>query len=108
MRIGDWSSDVCSSDLVVGYLRNGKRCLAARPADAAIIEREDGSYRGERLDDPRIEIIEVCAPMVEEDDRHACRRAELAIGEMRARGLHGAVRGRGPVDRKSTRLNSSH
>src|SRR3546814_1841216 len=90
MRISDWSSDVCSSDL------------------AAIIEREDGSYRGERLDDPRIEIIEVCAPMVEEDDRHACRRAELAIGEMRARGLHGAVRGRGPVDRKSTRLNSSH
>src|SRR3546814_5610109 len=55
----------CSND-VVGHLRNGKRCLAARPADAAIIEREDGSYRGERLDDPRIEIIEVCAPRSEE------------------------------------------
>src|SRR3546814_11468561 len=42
----------CSND-VVGHLRNGKRCLAARPADAAILEREDGSYRRQRLDDPR-------------------------------------------------------
>src|SRR3546814_3585839 len=51
MRISDWSSDVCSSDLLCGALISGARVavLGFRPADAAaygrILADADGTVR---------------------------------------------------------------
>src|SRR3546814_1271335 len=98
MRISDWSSDVCSSDLVADPLARERafgehRTPAAKHADQPEIgqnvEREGGggAERG--------------------DDHPAYRRADAArevephrIERDRARQIL--------ADRKSTRLNSSH
>src|SRR3546814_3777120 len=102
MRISDWSSDVCSSDLVEG----------AGELDAAGLAAAAGVDL--RLDDP-----EVAADRLGGVDRFL-RRARDApgrdcnavIGKQLLRlvfvEIHvGSVRGR-TGDRKSTRLNYSH
>src|SRR3546814_3173043 len=100
MRISDWSSDVCSSDLI----------------DAFACKRVDVR----RLDDPRdaaaVEADIVIAEVVG-DDQDDVRRA-LSLGSLRRALLPGDravwLNGIVPVlnytgeDRKSTRLNSSH
>src|SRR3546814_9010519 len=120
MRISDWSSDVCSSDLVAAAVRArmlglvGRHALVA-PAPFTVVQQYPA----------RIGIDAVTpAPFVETG-------AEAGFGQVRARqagaGHHrgavvvldavlavGAVRGDvvagvGPApDRKSTRLKSSH
>src|SRR3546814_6807883 len=108
MRISDWSSDVCSSDLllIMPFIGAGRR-----------IERDD---RGEepvvafavraRAVIPRIAIADAQVNLVEIlviDDR-------VPHGAAAARGLPLALVGPGRValareeDRQSTRLNSSH
>src|SRR3546814_4765871 len=109
MRISDWSSDVCSSDL----------SKSATPAKLDLVLEPDDAQR----------LVNLCGPF----DAHL-RQIELRLGiEIRNRGnrfqLVGARKdiGRGEavlqqlfnlaaddtvttenVDRKSTRLNSSH
>src|SRR3546814_10232033 len=104
MRISDWSSDVCSSDLVrsasVSALVIRER--ARGEAMVSILQLQE-ARTGVRMVDPFAgapKFIEtdpagLVVPLgeVREDDR-----------EMASAGHHGI----GLVDRKSTRLNSSH
>src|SRR3546814_10544612 len=85
MRISDWSSDVCSSDLAVRLpnVGRGHRRLvpaAARQQDRAAALRRDQFLPADGLE----------------------HRPAAALGDLR-----GEVGG-GQPDRKSTRLNSSH
>src|SRR3546814_6573398 len=97
MRISDWSSDVCSSDLRVGRIGGGQG-FHLLPVDAFFVEDLDRSG----------------------DDGRAFQRVHLvwkpgALGKedvALCRFLPGHDRVRpervDPGDRKSTRLNSSH
>src|SRR3546814_5313597 len=109
MRISDWSSDVCSSDLC-------RRRLITADADVRIV----------RTDDNR---VLYSAPKAKRDEVTWCRgddsprAAEPVIADMIA-AIAGEVRrditphmqdfhirfreGRDHIDRKSTRLNSRH
>src|SRR3546814_2494865 len=95
MRIGDWSSDVCSSDLAgcSGYpLRARAEC-----PDHGIRPRQE----------IRMEAALQKAMEIRDDDKHASLLLDppsvlSAVHNNRDRG------GVGDQDRKSTRLNSSH
>src|SRR3546814_6998767 len=100
IRISDWSSDVCSSDLLVfqAQLHDGIRLAAgARVGQADRLHRPEGERAGPAL----------C--------HHLDRQAALEIGRvllpLLELGLFGGQQGGMKfevVDRKSTRLNSSH
>src|SRR3546814_6321893 len=106
MRISDWSSDVCSSDL-------------PRFDDPVGDEPDD---RGEKDDDAKDEIPvaeRVHRPAGLDDARGFLREAEQQDIELTGHDIagiaprHGGERGgnsreRVAADRKSTRLNSSH
>src|SRR3546814_9944221 len=125
MRISDWSSDVCSSDLL---LRHGYTILrGAAPASlingvAHDLEPRfaatpfcEGSFYGERT--KRFGRLLIRSPLIGELVMHKAilDLAELALGNWceriqlnlaQAIELHpGAL---AQLDRKSTRLNSSH
>src|SRR3546814_1135804 len=107
MRISDWSSDVCSSDL--GLSRgepDGRARLAAFFRRYAEIVSEDFG---------RCFVLTDFSEMAE-DERETTRKAQLALGKavavMIEEGIaDGSVRQCKPVvtsrDRKSPRLNSS-
>src|SRR3546814_7294548 len=92
MRISDWSSDVCSSDLGAGELADPKRH-----------SRGDILLFGEDI--------------VESLPRHLDQPGDLRLGlvergqnvlPQQLTGVHRGKAGYELVDRKSTRLNSSH
>src|SRR3546814_3904630 len=92
MRISDWSSDVCSSDLVdhAGDLLDMRLFRLDPQQVRAILERGDAIEHATVLTRPFAELIEV--------RRQPLRPHQLAV----------AVDDDVTVDRKSTRLNSSH
>src|SRR3546814_8033859 len=111
MRISDWSSDVCSSDLavervddpdaaltaagrVVLFFFGQQRIGGARGADFAAEHRIGGFVA--RLAEP---FANEAARAQVEQDRTRCVRQPF--GELFV------AFSRGPIDRKSTRLNSS-
>src|SRR3546814_7342033 len=89
MRISDWSSDVCSSDLIlssVGTTRTSRGAGALVYGEASALARGDeGGQRQRYSADPQPR-----------------RHAALDLGD----GARAADDAR--ADRKSTRLNSSH
>src|SRR3546814_2194060 len=100
MRISDWSSDVCSSDLISGHdpaggagIHADLEAVAAQGAHAltvitALTVQDSGNvYRVEP----------VAAPLLVEQLQRLCADSQIAVVKL---GLLG--------DRKSTRLNSSH
>src|SRR3546814_4700624 len=116
MRISDWSSDVCSSDLVR---------VGPRQPHAAAHDRGEDIEKGEPHGFGEGEIcVEITFEMIVEDAADAAMH--LAVGDVEilvrplpeawimigivrvARGLHRGVEIGGILDRKSTRLNSSH
>src|SRR3546814_10840187 len=106
MRISDWSSDVCSSDLFGISHRTAQRMTSALEdnfANVVVVEDDDRRRRWriqspipERLQ-PRqentIEALEIAARAARDENRP---RHARALEDLRDR------------DRKSTRLNSSH
>src|SRR3546814_5702409 len=106
MRISDWSSDVCSSDLGLRRLVDGPRELSDDEKVAAQriygdILRVGAAERQGR------ELGELYARIVEAD---AADRLLLVIRDEKALLARGRVApiGHAGRDRKSTRLNSSH
>src|SRR3546814_10065634 len=102
MRISDWSSDVCSSDLALALLHLPLHAAAdllfdLEHAEFALHEGEDHlqPLRGSILD-------EQCLLVCDLDVEIAGNRIGEARGVVDLRELD-----RG-LDRKSTRLNSSH
>src|SRR3546814_4038489 len=102
MRISDWSSDVCSSDLEgfgrVEQLLQGIDAQHARPREDSIVD-SIGAGQGPGVGSRGTGALRMPAAL-DDDDRlaaggNARRRHELAgVGDR--------------LDRKSTRLNSSH
>src|SRR3546814_9174794 len=99
MRISDWSSDVCSSDL-----------------DDLAVDRDEGKILIAGAIGVRFGIEEVVGELDVvaglQVQRRLDRRAEgrvVAVARTVGRGLvQGAARQAEKTDRKSTRLNSSH
>src|SRR3546814_3949442 len=97
MRISDWSSDVCSSDLKAGLLQ------AAERFGVVVSQREDllqqvlvrGHHALAEVDQAVVHAIALGAPAVLVDQHVGILAPALVIALQ-------------DVDRKSTRLNSSH
>src|SRR3546814_1135961 len=98
VRIGDWSSDVCSSDLP------GHRVLVQTGAGEGI-GAHDRFYveAGAEIVQTAEEIFATCEMVVKVKEPQPVERAMLREGQILYTYLHIA-----PEDRKSTRLNSSH
>src|SRR3546814_4938356 len=107
MRISDWSSDVCSSDL-----------WFAQPRQAALsIMHLLIDQRIEALTHIRIEFIMDCSDQIGFHPQHRLGRHPLDYADAgdndapRAQLVEQSIEQNTPVhdgDRKSTRLNSSH
>src|SRR3546814_6787319 len=121
MRISDWSSDVCSSDLdIVAMLReHARRDRARAGAEAAVglLQRDDiGVEFAEHREHPSRVAAPVepdaLAHVVGGDLDHGEERAVLRLFQYKGRagGIWVASHARHceRKDRKSTRLNSSH
>src|SRR3546814_5090857 len=112
MRISDWSSDVCSSDLHRAAVGDGDAaCAAAVEEDLSSVEVVASA------DDERLTGIEQCAGDRIALQNELARAAHFQADEgVAARGIldqrtfrPGEAAGAGAAeDRKSTRLNSSH
>src|SRR3546814_2979378 len=98
MRISDWSSDVCSSDL-------DRRRLVERQADAEMI-LFDGQVPEAILEDDR-HLVGIFGDQMARNRDAGRLRLEGDI-EMMLAGQAVAAHDLRQQDRKSTRLNSSH
>src|SRR3546814_2227847 len=92
MLISDWSSDVCSSDLVQGLRRARQR--------AVVRDRQ------EILQLVPIHRLQICSFMLQVYPLQSVRSWSVADGKDRRETRHATDRP--SYDRKSTRLNSSH
>src|SRR3546814_5758562 len=117
MRISDWSSDVCSSDLWAGaVLRLHRRAASEPPRSAPLLRRSIPTRphcwpkaastvlpsRGNRLWRPS---------MTQPDGNVVASRVGTACTQLTGKGycvLEDVVDAGEIEDRKSTRLNSSH
>src|SRR3546814_7750979 len=101
MRISDWSSDVCSSDLADVTPGVDQRALQRRVAEAiaqrgGVLDLDEIQRAARLLRDRLAQPLQHRRARVQSGDRMATVAAALALERARA------------ADRKSTRLNSSH
>src|SRR3546814_10534819 len=101
MRISDWSSDVCSSDLIEPIKRSVMRTYRFPSQETKL--REGGKATVPGIDGPPSTVA------IEALDRDACT-ITLKVGVARAELLTDrlTLHPDWPLDRKSTRMNSSH
>src|SRR3546814_8308268 len=97
MRISDWSSDVCSSDLGSGEVDHHVLHAGLQPRGAAAVQHEAVGGNQQHLEED--EEVEDVAGQKGAVDAH-----ELELEE----GVEVAPAVVPAADRKSTRLNSSH
>src|SRR3546814_8841779 len=108
MRISDWSSDVCSSDLQEGDV--GERVLEAE----GVVEFQAVEHPGTVIEAEDVVGQEIAVAVAGSPLDHPLLEQRSAAGEVALR--QGVDRGDrlarheapGELDRKSTRLNSSH
>src|SRR3546814_11379282 len=108
MRISDWSSDVCSSDLGAGGLDDRRH--SGNAGDAGFLRRT--RHRRRHRDDPRgsgqrgirADAREQCEVTVRDGERHAGRRgvsrASRGRGSVPQDGHPGSVERGPPLDRE--------
>src|SRR3546814_3959080 len=106
MRISDWSSDVCSSDLLDHVALGDGDLELGRLADLDVVEAQVA--RGVRIH--ALDVRGVLAAAVDDDHLRGDRGAVVALVPGRGRDADAGtvVEHERRVDRKSTRLNSSH
>src|SRR3546814_9744451 len=99
MRISDWSSDVCSSDL-----HDGKRHGPYEPSRGAVPLYRYRKYQKSRAEERLDKVVRLA-------DQLGLPRATVTGGDRPLPSLPpstAGLAGRQTPDRKSTRLNSSH
>src|SRR3546814_5923012 len=108
MRISDWSSDVCSSDLVVEYYRSNPQAQAQLRAPLFedkvidfIIDLAKVTERDVTADELREEEEKAAEEKPKTAAKPKAKKAATKAKGAKAKGAEGE-------DRKSTRLNSSH
>src|SRR3546814_9296513 len=123
MRISDWSSDVCSSDLIPG-LKNAQTAMATSGADDKMLIHFDaimGSMTPKERAKPdlinakrKIRIANGSGTTEQQVNKVLKMHQEMSTAMKRIRKM-GALKGLralfgrgGGIDRKSTRLNSNH
>src|SRR3546814_9631155 len=108
MRISDWSSDVCSSDLGEEAILTARVVQVTVDAHGYAFARQSfGQWQA--LDEGPFEPVawtEGTTPMLDGRQLQASFRFEPTGGSVQQRVL--LARNGRQVDRKSTRLNSSH
>src|SRR3546814_9623669 len=100
MRISDWSSDVCSSDLVLF----GDRVQSNRRR--VIFERQNAA--GDRFTRTSRANVDQVLRTVAGLETDPGNRPAVRFADIRPRRDNGPVYSVGGKDRKSTRMNSSH
>src|SRR3546814_9561658 len=111
MRISDWSSDVCSSDLQPGLREATATMLRDQLGDTALVR-----FRGRRREgqgdftQPEIEQAVAASRLAIIVALRCCPAQYLDLAGVKAEPFVNArdLRLAGALDRKSTRLNSSH
>src|SRR3546814_10545917 len=105
MRISDWSSDVCSSDLDrrVTTARDQAR-IASDALRAASVRVQAG--RASPLEQQRADVARINADANVERQLRLAEAARANLARRIGRPIDGALDD--TLDRKSTRLNSSH
>src|SRR3546814_3149469 len=102
MRIGDWSSDVCSSDLTVGAIAELVQAGYVRHLGLSEVGAETTRRAHAVLPVADLQIeYSLISRGIEAAILPACRELGIAVTAY-------GVLSRGLIDRKSTRLNSSH
>src|SRR3546814_5420698 len=101
MRISDWSSDVCSSDLVIIFVILPLRSRALKPAAGEARALQSGD---DRRVASHIFPYKISAMVGDHRQNRALIDAEIIGIEPPQFGIDDRMR----RDRKSTRLNSSH
>src|SRR3546814_4547267 len=110
MRISDWSSDVCSSDLPPGRDHYGRLSVAAQWRCEVRMLFDIGPKAvvpAPKVTSTVVELQPRPAPLAEADPKKLERMTAAAFGQRRKM-LRAALKPLWPEDRKSTRLNSSH
>src|SRR3546814_1604225 len=103
MRISDWSSDVCSSDLEIALVHEKLLRTPLSAEGQARIAARQGEHSALDLEFRCADVV------VREHSVFECRHNGRRPEEIPALDVHPALRVRQrPGDRKSTRLNSSH
>src|SRR3546814_7451264 len=122
MRISDWSSDVCSSDLVgkvwsdtdrlpqdFGYRTGGARTIRGYRYQSIGLDRGDAVVGAPALAVASIQYTHYFTEMLGMNYFIDVGDAAESFGDMDpAIGIGVGLSVRTPADRKSTRLNSSH
>src|SRR3546814_6771738 len=104
MRISDWSSDVCSSDLTVRVGFTYDRARHRQTGQVGLLQYNGEPFDVFPMDDPQ---VDVSGAVLQKRDRLSYAILSQVSGEYRGEFLDGAlVTTLG--DRKSTRLSSSH
>src|SRR3546814_1537691 len=110
MRISDWSSDVCSSDLVASSDATNIQTSMVRDGDDYVVNGRKWWSSG--VGDPRCKVAILMGKTDTAANRHT--QQSMMILDMETPGVRIermlSVYGydHAPQDRKSTRLNSSH
>src|SRR3546814_6690736 len=106
MRISDWSSDVCSSDLkwrFPSWRREDRRSSMSKACYAVAL----GSNRSHHLHGPPRRVLEAAFSELNKGGLHLCARSKIIasppLGPSRRTFANAAA-----PDRKSTRLTPSH
>src|SRR3546814_7420108 len=101
MRISDWSSDVCSSDLTGDHGLDRRRCAVAVVELTGKVDAADHRRERQRGQVDAAEVLDVVGDRYQLVDDAGGDRRIADIAERRV--TDGELQ-----DRKSTRLNSSH
>ena len=74
-------------DHVPGRVRDGRSELAARGADARVVDQDDLALGCERVGERWIPVVQVAAEVLQHHERQVGRAPEAAVGELHACGL---------------------
>src|SRR3546814_6162723 len=108
MRISDWSSDVCSSDLwrdrATERQRGDPVCRRTRLAERN--QGDEADQRDRHVDVPFADLLEATRQRETKRGMQIAQTLENRCVEPQR--IRMQMRTGDPIDRKSTRLNSSH